>query len=298
MTQFGINTNLTPAEQREQFPNAPLTRRFVSGVLSPTTDLAYKVERQARPDLDAGLRPYVSFKLATADVMAGKWDAKLSFLNAAYERMPNTRLIYFHEPENNMKASDFVPAFDRVRNRLPAFEVGYSAMAYQFRPGSLSTTDPHAWFPEADFYGCDAYSADWAPEGLAPLLQHRGFMRWHAALLGSGYGDMPFGLTERGFSSGGTDAQRADLVRQDAADWPELDHYILWNTTGTENSPKLLNGPLTLQALRDVSAPPSLPASTLREDVQQLIGQAEEDVATILRQLRDDVYHRFESEEE
>lgn len=238
---FGLNDHRSPATSKSMFPGMKATRPFVSGVRTvATTDLVAKINAAASSSLSAGLQPWVSFKLDTTEVANGAWDAQLARVGREID--PNIILIPWHEPENDMSASTFVQMFDRVATRIKAIGRGhtlvYSAMAYQFRSGSTTTTNPLAWFPaSADLYAADVYSGQSFPLNTI-LPENKGFMRWNEFRPKG----VPWGITERGFITGTEHQLRADTIAREA-EWLKtsgMDVYLYWNTSGAENNPDIV----------------------------------------------------------
>ena len=240
MTEYGIHDYRPHEDVHGIFPAAIHSREFVSGVRDTSdTNLAIKIERAAQPAMSAGFTPWVSFKLNPKDVVAGKWDAQLE--QVGYTIPSNIKLIPWHEPENDMPASDFRAMFARVARLIkgvdPELELVYSAMAYQFRPGSSTTADPEAWFPEdADIYAIDVYSGQsFALDAILP--EHPGFARWN----GHRPTDKPWAVTERGFITANKHPQRAAAIDREA-EWlakSDCSAYIYWNTEGSEGNPMI-----------------------------------------------------------
>jgi hypothetical protein len=203
------------------------------GQIAPTKFFAaYRAAVEAVP---AGLVPLVTFKPRPTDVAAGLWDAPLT---AAKGWTTRPVLAYpWHEPENDLRPAVFTAMFDRVYDRLASINVrvGYTAMAYQWRPGSATTGKPAAWRPtRCDWLGCDVYSGDSVPASTE-LAEHPGFQRWWRLLAGGG----PFLLPERGWK--GPNSVRAATIAADAQ-WlsgrpfqRRCDLLNAWNTAGTEN---------------------------------------------------------------
>lgn len=254
---FGVHEDTAPADLVKKYPGVKLTRPFVGGVLAKGADLVGKVTSACKPSWDAGLVPVVSFKTSPVETVSGLWDARLKQLGDYLAKSPETWVIYYHEPENDMAGKTFNPAFMRTRDvlksRFPELKVGYSAMAYQWRSSSISTQKPADWRVVADFYGCDVYSGNSFPAD-AICRDHAGFKRWYANI--GAYTTAPWGLTERGWNSNRTNTPGEDKLRAKNLmdDVLNLRHdcsfYMYWNTTGTEGDSKLLNGPSTTEMLQ------------------------------------------------
>jgi LysM repeat protein len=260
--QVGVHEAISESQLKVKYPGVKLTREFVSGVQSVGTDLRVKVERVAKGSWDNGLTPVVSIKTNPNDTYAGKYDAAIANLGDWLRGKPETWLIWYHEPEDDMNGVTFSRAFKRFRDVLrrvtTRVPVGYSAMAYQWRPSSRSTGHPADWRVEADFYSCDVYSGgSFSDQFILP--EHPGFVRWYKELVYRvPLGEQLWGITERGWKSGG-DAARAQHIGRER-NWllkPEggytrPTHYIYWNTTGTEDNPNLVNGPQATKALQQL----------------------------------------------
>lgn len=239
-TIFGVHDHRSYASTKQVFPKTVHVREFVSGELSTSSDLVGKINRLAAPAFSAGLIPWISFKLRPSDVAAGRWDAKLRAVGAEVDS--RVRLIPYHEPEDDMSPSRFTAMFNRVATRVKSAARGhrlvYSAMAYQFRPGSSTTADPAAWFPTgADVYAADVYSGRSEPL-TAILPDHPGFKRWNRYRPKT----KPWAVTERGFITGSRFRERADQIAREAA-WLKTSGcavYIYWNSEGTEGDPAIL----------------------------------------------------------
>lgn len=202
------------------------------GAVTPTAFLARW--RAALAGAPAGQAVLITFKPGPAAVAAGQWDTALAAARAATMRPV---LAYpWHEPENDMSGPIFTAMFDRVYEHLAGrlVRVGYTAMAYQWRPGSHPTGKPAEWRPSRyDWLGCDVYSGDSVPASTE-LAEHPGFQRWWRLLAGGG----PFMLPERGWR--GPNSARASTIAADAQWLSQLpaqqrcELLNVWNTPGAE----------------------------------------------------------------
>lgn len=244
----GICDWRAPEDTLALFQKIRITRVFVPNVLAPGEYLVTKINNACQDAWNAGLIPVVSFKLAPADVTAGLWDTKLTNLGKWLAGKPEAWIVPWHEPENDLAASQFVAMFNRVYSKIKSVnanvKIGYVSMAYCWRPGDSRTSNPAAWKPaKADFFGCDVYSGNSFP--ITDILpEHPGFSRWQQAIPGNG----PYMIIERGFIAK-TDAlkvERAKQIRREAA-WlvstelgKKCEAYLYWNTSGAEDNPALV----------------------------------------------------------
>ncbi|MBL8994078.1 MAG: hypothetical protein JNM63_12105, partial [Spirochaetia bacterium] len=234
----GICDWRTPEDSQTKFPKLRLFRVFVPNVLSVDDYLVTKVGNACRSVWDAGMIPVVSFKLEPADVVAGKWDTKLTNLGKWLSQKPETWIIPWHEPENDLTPSQFVGMFNHVYSKIKsvnaAAKIGYVSMAYAWRESDGRTANPTAWKPaKSDFFACDVYSGNSFP--LTKILpEHTGFSRWRENIVGSG----TYLIAERGFFAS-TTSQKAERVKQikREADWlvstelgKKCQAYMYWNT--------------------------------------------------------------------
>ncbi len=216
----GICDWRTPEDSKSKFSKARLFRVFVPNVLTVGDYLVTKVGNACDPAWDAGMIPVVSFKLAPADVAAGKWDTKLTNLGKWLSQKPEAWIIPWHEPENDLTPTEFVSMFNRVYSKIksvnPSVKIGYAAMAYAWRASDSRTGNPASWKPaKSDFLACDVYSGNSFP--LTKILpEHPGFARWREHIVGSG----TYLIAERGFFAS-TAAQKTERVKQlkREADW-------------------------------------------------------------------------------
>lgn len=264
----GICDWRTPEASLAKFPKLRLFRVFVPNVLPVGDYLVSKVGVACDLAWEAGMTPVVSFKLAPADVAAGKWDTKLTNLGKWLSQKPEAWVVPWHEPENDLTAVEFVSMYNRIYSKIksvnPSVKIGYVAMAYAWRSGDSRTANPAAWKPaKSDFFACDVYSGNSFP--LTKILpEHPGFTRWRENIVGSG----TYLIAERGFfaSTSNQKIERALQIKREA-DWlisSELGKkclaYMYWNTPGQENNQALvLDGPgeVALNALFSKVSPQS-----------------------------------------
>lgn len=243
----GVHEDRDPAQTKEDYPRVKLVRRFIPGVLKPQT-LIKKMFNLGQPVWAINAILVLSFKPDLKTVANGQWDAYLGEL-AAWIKANTDKpvwLVFHHEPENDMTASQFVAMFNRchsvVKEVHPQIVTIHSAMAYQYRSKGKAG-HAGAWLTHADINTCDVYSGNTTPLN-ATLPEHEGFKRWYEV-----FGQTTWGITERGFIANPNSAEetktRADAIRREAA-WVSKTScmmYIYWNTSGTENNPELVLDP-------------------------------------------------------
>src|SRR5262249_10260705 len=145
-----------------------------------------------------------------------------------------------HEPEDNMSGSTFVAMFRHfyqvAKGANLNIQIGYVAMAYQWRPSSSSTSNPDSWWvgsDATDFLAVDAYDNGWM--GKVSLDAESDFQRWYGwaktknkPLLIAEYG------VEDASTGGFSDADRAAIIQKSMA-WvwtqPLLRMVLYWNGT-------------------------------------------------------------------
>lgn len=257
---YGVHTT-DPAAAARTYPGITCDRVFIPRVLTPAThDLAALHDKASRRVYDAGLAPITSFKLAPPDVLSGRWDDALAAYAQHLADRPRTWVAYYHEPENDMDGETYAASFAAVREAMKrgweGVQLGYIAMAYQWRPGIRggATRDPKPWASvDADWYGIDVYSGSTEP--LAAFWHHPGASRWFAEVMAPRRDGAPWAITERGFTRG-RDAARSIVVRREANNldvWGTLPFAVIyWNTTGSEDNADLVNGPMTERVLRQI----------------------------------------------
>lgn len=287
---LGVHEDREPQFTRERFPRAKLFREFIPGVLKPQS-LVDKVRRLGEPVWANGGVLVVSFKPDLKAVASGDWDTHLQGLAGWLRASAGpTFVVPWHEPENDMRGSQFVSMFNHVRrvmkDEYPTLTVIHSAMAYQYRlNGKAENTGE--WVTEADLNTCDVYSGKSFP--LDQILpEHPGFKRWFAE-----FGGKSWGITERGFhaSAGSIDdcKKRAAVIRREA-EWlarnPSCAMYIYWNTSGTEDNPDLVldsRGEDVLEYLVELVGggdPPPPPKPTTKITCPTCKGKGEIEVVT------------------
>jgi hypothetical protein len=248
----------TPAQTLVRFPLARITREFEAGILQPG-DLIDRFEHRCRAVLDAGMDVVWSFKPDRRAVLTGQWRP---FVEALARHLSTAGLTarvvvaIWHEPENDMSAAAFVALFNQVHDWLtavnPAIVTCHSALGYQYR--NMTMAQARAWVTRAGVHAIDLYSGRSFP--LATTLQTSApFVIWAA----SRPAGARWGVSERGWIA-------------DAEHWPErvlaIDHeaeylrtltpaeqpdfYVVWNTVGVENDPKIVLDSTGVVAVNDL----------------------------------------------
>lgn len=235
----------TPAKTLEEYPLTTATREFKAKEIVPQ-NLIPNVELLCRKIWDQGLIATWSFKPSRKDVKAGTWRPFIEQLAAYIKDQKLTDkfiLVIWHEPENDMKADEFVSLFNTVHDWVktinPMLMTCHAALGYRYRDkGEISDAEAPKWKTKADINAIDLYQGRSFP--LAQIFpENSAFKRWYAAVAG-GEGK-PWGSTERGFIAG-ADAQglRAETIRREA-EWLATDPIgracvllLLWDTIGAE----------------------------------------------------------------
>lgn len=275
-TKFGVHEKWTapdngrnPAEVQARYPGASIGRVFTGAALTTVQDLRPIADNWLQPYVDAGTDVvYISFKTAIADTRNGLWNTRFRELGAHLAaKMVQTgkvyKLIWWHEPEDDMTGTAFAHAFNKVRTwaktDAPNLKVVWSSMAYQWAPNWNNTAsiggktdDVAAWQDViADEYATDAYQGRSFP--LDQILpEHPGVARWLNLIVGT----KPFSVTERGLETPNsapnpTHNATANYPLRNATiqrefDWirtndvgQRCENYIYWNSSGTEESSSL-----------------------------------------------------------
>jgi hypothetical protein len=101
-----------------------------------------------------------------AGVAAGRYDAQIRALAATIPA--GSYFTMYHEPEDNMTGAKFTAMFRHfyqvAKAANPNIQIGYVAMAYQWRPSSPTTRQPEEWWvgaPYTDFLAVDTYVSGW-----------------------------------------------------------------------------------------------------------------------------------------
>jgi hypothetical protein len=174
-----------------------------------------------------------------AGVAAGRYDAEIEALAATIPA--GSYFTMYHEPEDNMTGAKFTAMFKHfyrvAKAANPNIQIGYVAMAYQWRPSSPTTRQPDEWWvgaPYTDFLAVDTYVSGW--EGTAYTLDEDPmFQRWYKWAKPK---HKPIILAEYGIESDGThgfsDDVRATAIRK-SIEWawtqPQIKMILWWNGT-------------------------------------------------------------------
>lgn len=139
-----------------------------------------------------------SFKGSPQDVLAGAHDSGIDTLLASVPSGQQTRLTYYHEPENNVEDGDFTAqqfvdaalyVYDKVAAAAnPDITYGPVLMSYTLRSSSgrnignyRTGTDGRDLFALADFVGWDAYNdASWQGGWWTPKETYGVIKTFHA----------------------------------------------------------------------------------------------------------------------
>ncbi len=180
-----------------------------------------------------------------AGVTSGRYDAQIRALAATIPA--GSYFTMYHEPEDNFKtnAAKFVAMFRHFYQVAKAansrIQIGYVAMAYQWRPSGPYTQHQDDWWVGdryTDFLGVDAYNNGW--QGHAYTLDRDPyFQRWYKWAKAK---NKPLVLAEYGVESDGTngfsDSVRANTIRK-SIEWawtqPQIKMILWWN--GTKATP-------------------------------------------------------------
>lgn len=230
----GVHEPQVPLTTRSTYPGATTAGPYFLADVAPDQALD-KLAKLCTPAWAAGLTPLWTFKPNPADVAAGRWDLPLKRIRDYHVGLGLKSIAYpWHEPEDNMTGKTFTGMFNRVYPLLsapPNIICGYTAMAYQWRPKSPTTSNPKDWDPyQTDFYGIDVYSGQGFP-AKDTLVTHAGFQRWLTTLVGG----RPFMICERGFAGPGRDETMAAEGQYLGLAGTQVIGYQLWNAPGTNN---------------------------------------------------------------
>lgn len=230
----GVHEPQTPLTTRVTYPGATTAGPYFMNDVAPSK-IVDKLIKLCGPAWSAGLTPLWTWKPTAADVAAGVWDMPIKRIRDYHLAMGVHSIAYpWHEPEDNMSGKVFTGIFNRVYPLLsapPFITCGYTAMAYQWRPKSPTTSNPKDWAPyQTDFYGIDVYSGQGFP-AKDTLATHPGFQRWLTSLVGDG----PFMICERGFAGPGRDETMAAECQYLGLAGTQVIGYQLWNAPGTDN---------------------------------------------------------------
>jgi hypothetical protein len=178
-----------------------------------------------------------------AGVAAGTYNAQITTLAASIPA--GSYFTMWHEPENDMSATDFVAMFQKFYTVAKAananITIGYIAMAYQWGMGMASTASEDPWYPGdayTDFLAVDAYDPGYS--GQHSLDTEADFQRWFTW---AQKWNKPLLITEYGVenassTNGFTDTVRATIIAKSiayAAGYPSIKMMLYWN--GTDATP-------------------------------------------------------------
>lgn len=239
------------ARTATSFPRAEVTREFEADVIPPQ-DLVRRLVARCQSIWDAGKCAAWSFKPTPADVKSGKWKPYVLALGQYIKDnslQDKVIVIFWHEPENDVpkyfkNAADFVALFNRCHDWLMSVDdsivTSHAALGYQYR--NLSIGQAKAWVTKCTIHSIDIYSGRSFPLGMT-LGTSKAFAAWK----GSRPPRSRWGVSERGWIADATgseqraasiDAESDYLAALAPADQP--DFYIVWNTEGVENDPKII----------------------------------------------------------
>lgn len=237
----------TFAKTVASFPLAAVTREFEGNVLQPQ-DLVKRLVGRCQAIWDAGKVPVWSFKPDPAAVDSGRWEPYVTALgkyikdNGLQDRVI---VCIWHEPENDFKnPADFVRLYDRVHDWLkavdPTIQTTHAALGYFYRNVSAATAQK--WVTKADIHSVDIYSGRSFPVQMT-LADSKPFQTWKA----SRPAGSKWGVSERGWiADAAGSAARVTSINAEAEYLAQLapvdqpDFYIVWNTEGVENDPKII----------------------------------------------------------
>lgn len=231
----------------QSFPGTEVTREFEANIINPQ-DLVKRVVARCQQIWAQGKTAVWSFKPSPADVASGAWKPFVTAL-AQYVKANNLqgRLIVciWHEPENDFKTpAEFVSLYNAVHGWLkdvdPTILTTHAALGYFYRNISVATAKK--WITNADVHSIDIYSGRSFPLATT-LATSKAFQTWKAALPAGA----KWGVSERGFIADSTQsAVRVAAINSEAdylvslSDTDRPYFYIIWNTPGVENDPKIV----------------------------------------------------------
>lgn len=232
------------------FSLSAVERLFVSAPIT-AQDLIKRFEATALPYVEAGQTVVWSFKPMPTDVASGAWRPFIEQF-ARYlqvnELTDKVVVVIWHEPENDTPKwfktpADFVELFNTVHDWLTAIEpnivTSHAALGYYYR--NVRATEASQWITKCTVHSIDLYSGKSFPLSMT-LGTSQAFKTWKASRpVGARWG-----VSERGWiadaahsadRAAAIDAESDYLAALAPADQP--DFYIVWNTPGTENNPKI-----------------------------------------------------------
>ncbi|MDQ3055874.1 MAG: hypothetical protein M3R66_19275 [Actinomycetota bacterium] len=220
----------------------------------------------AGADPSAGLRSFVSWKPPGGDfrgAAAGRYDEAV---RAWAMSVPRTGVYAtaFHEPENDMTASEFVALqrhlYTTVKQANPTIQWGPVYMAYWWHPGQEAhyVGDPWAWWPGDEY--ADFSALDWYSLLPSPMTQSPSFLNWYSVMVTTG---KPLLVTEYGQyvlrpgakPDPALQTRRADAIRADAqwiADHEDIRMWLYWQAVGPQGNWRM-EDQASLDAWREVA---------------------------------------------
>lgn len=235
------------AQTLSAFPLAEVTREFEAGILEPQS-LVTRIERRCADAWAAGKTVVWSFKPNVIMVLNGSWRPYVEALGrylVANQRTAQTVVVIWHEPENDMGAEQFVAMFDMVHDWLKASSGGavqtsHAALVWRYR--NWTVEQAAHWTTRADIHSVDIYSGRSFPLDMT-LGTSTAFQVWKE----SRPAGARWGVSERGWIADPTGTAARVAAIDAEAEWlrslntenqPEF--YIVWNTVGVENDPKIV----------------------------------------------------------
>jgi hypothetical protein len=131
---------------------------------------------------DIGISVLQSQKADPVQVAAGQWDSQIASLAASVPL--GSGLSYYHEPENDMAGTTWVPAFQRfydvVKATNPNVWVAAIHMSFQWGTGHSSTANMDDWnlHGKVDLLCTDTYFMGYQ-SGYTTIANKADHMRWH-----------------------------------------------------------------------------------------------------------------------
>lgn len=249
--QYQGRTPTTVGRTVESFPAVEVTREFEADVLRPQ-DLVRRMLTRCEHVWASGQTVVWSFKPNPADVANGAWKPHVQALarHILDNRLQQKVIIcIWHEPENDApkyfrNGLEFARLFDTVQAWLfdvdPTIDTTHAALGYAYR--NWTVPQARLWVTQCTIHSIDVYSGRSFPLGMT-LGTSRAFQTWRA----SRPAGARWGVSERGWIA---DAEASDervaaidleaewLAALDLLDRP--DFYIVWNTAGVEDDPKII----------------------------------------------------------
>ncbi len=241
------NRATTFARTAGSFPGTEVTREFTADVLQPQ-DLVRHLVARCQPIWEASKVTVWSFKPDAAAVDSGRWKPHVEAL-AAYikkNRLQSKVIVcVWHEPENDFRQpEDFVRLYNTVHDWIksvdPSIQTTHAALGFYYR--NVSAPTAKRWITKADIHSIDIYSGRSFPLDMT-LGTSKAFQTWRKALPAGA----KWGVSERGWIADSTKAVERVASIEAEAEWlaalPVAERpafYIVWNTPGTENDPKIV----------------------------------------------------------